>query len=97
MTDLHALIIPGVDEGSGSLGLSLKTLKPAYDLAVTAASAIPHLCGEIALDCRQTTVSARVSNAHKNTDLVFISSSAGKPTDNTDHKKSRFDVGGGNK
>ena len=97
MIDLHAHIIPGVDDGAKELDLSLEMLRQAHDYGLTTGCAPPHLCGEIHLDCKQGTISARDSNAPGNTDPVFISSSAGRPTDDADHNKSRFDFIGGNR
>ncbi|MFQ5868598.1 MAG: tyrosine-protein phosphatase [Candidatus Zixiibacteriota bacterium] len=47
MIDLHAHIIPGVDDGAKDLDLSLEMLRQAYDYGVTTVCATPHLCGKV--------------------------------------------------
>ena len=97
MIDLHTHIIPGVDDGAKELDLSLEMLRQAHDYGLTTGYAPPHLCGEIDLDCKQGTISARDSNAPGNTDPVFISSYAVKPTDDADREELGFDFIGENK
>lgn len=57
MIDLHAHIIPGVDDGAKNLDLSLKMLKQAYDHGITTVCATPHICGKTDSEFEQEIIS----------------------------------------
>jgi protein-tyrosine phosphatase len=45
MIDLHAHIIPGVDDGARDSDIALRMLRQAYDHGITTVCATPHICG----------------------------------------------------
>lgn len=97
MIDLHAHILPEVDDGPKNLDLCFRMLKQAYDHGITTVCTTPHICGRIDPEFEQKIVSSRNLNVPENTDLPFILSFVGEPTDDAEHKKLRFDFKGGNK